>query len=129
MVIPEDLHYTKEHEWVRVEGSKATVGITDYAQDALGDVVFVDLPSVGNAVIADASMAEVESTKSVSTIYAPLAGTVTSVNDLLSTEPQHINSDPYGNGWLCTLDLDDPASVTDLLSATDYRQLIDGPNQ
>jgi glycine cleavage system H protein len=123
MVIPGDLRYTKEHEWVRIDGDNAVVGITDYAQDALGDVVFVDLPVVGTIVTADQPMAEVESTKSVSTIYAPVSGTVTSVNQDLAQSPQSINSDPYGAGWLCVIAPTSGESLDALLSADDYTEL------
>ena len=100
MNIPEDLRYSPEHEWVRVEGSRARIGITDYAEDALGDIVFVDLPTAGSAVERGGQMGEVESTKSVSEIYAPLTGTVTAMNEALSTAPEQINRDPYGEGWI-----------------------------
>ena len=105
MNIPEDLRYSPEHEWVRLDGTTVRVGITDYAQDALGDIVFVDLPAVGTEVEAGGQLGEVESTKSVSEIYAPLAGTVTAVNDALTAGPETINQDPYGEGWLCELEL------------------------
>ena len=105
MNIPEDLRYSPEHEWVRVEGTRARIGITDYAQDALGDIVFVDLPSVGSAVEQGGQFGEVESTKSVSEIYAPLSGTVAAVNDALTANPERINQDPYGEGWICELEL------------------------
>lgn len=123
MVIPGDLRYTKEHEWVRVDGEAVVVGITDYAQDALGDVVFVDLPAVGTVVTADQPMAEVESTKSVSTIYAPVSGTVTSINQDLAQSPQAINSDPYGTGWLCVIAPASVDSLDALLSADEYTEL------
>ncbi len=105
MNIPEELRYSPEHEWVRVEGTRARIGITDYAQDALGDIVFVDLPTVGTEVEQGGQLGEVESTKSVSEIYTPLAGTVTAVNDALNSTPERINEDPYGEGWICELDL------------------------
>ena len=101
MQIPEDLRYSTDHEWVRVEGGRARVGITDFAQDALGDVVFVDLPDVGAAVAAGASISEVESTKSVSDIYAPVSGTIVEVNAELGDAPERLNEDPYGEGWIC----------------------------
>ena len=105
MNIPEDLRYTNDHEWVRVEGKQVRVGITDYAQDALGDVVFVELPKVGDTVEVGGSLGEVESTKSVSDLYAPVSGTVVSVNDMLDASPGKLNEDPYGEGWICVLDL------------------------
>jgi glycine cleavage system H protein len=122
MNIPEDLRYSAEHEWVRVEGGKARLGITDYAQDALGDIVYVALPKVGDSVTVGGQLGEVESTKSVSEIYAPVAGTVTAVNDALSDNPEKINQDPYGEGWICEVDLEggDPA---DLLDAAAYAEL------
>ncbi len=126
MQIPEDLRYSTDHEWIRVEDGKARIGITDYAQDALGDVVFVDLPDVGAAVEAAASISEVESTKSVSDIYAPVSGTVTEVNTDLADAPERLNEDPYGEGWICVIELSDAAQLDKLLSADDYRALVEG---
>jgi glycine cleavage system H protein len=123
MDIPEDLRYSPEHEWVRVDGTRVRVGITDYAQDALGDIVFVDLPSVGSEVEAGGQLGEVESTKSVSEIYAPLAGTVTAVNDALTGAPERLNQDPYGEAWICELELAPGADPGALLDATAYRDL------
>ena len=123
MSIPEDLRYTNDHEWVRVEGDQVRVGITDYAQDALGDVVYVELPSVGDAVELGGSMGEVESTKSVSDIYAPIAGTVAAVNDALEATPGKLNEDPYGEGWLCVIDVADSAQLDALLDASAYEEL------
>jgi glycine cleavage system H protein len=123
MNIPEDLRYSPEHEWVRLDGTTVRVGITDYAQDALGDIVFVDLPAVGSAVEAGGQLGEVESTKSVSEIYAPLAGTVTAVNDALTGGPERINEDPYGEGWLCELELAPHADPGSLLDAVAYGDL------
>jgi len=123
MNIPEDLRYSPEHEWVRVEGTRVRVGITDYAQDALGDIVFVDLPSVGSEVEAGGQLGEVESTKSVSEIYAPLAGTVTAVNDALTGAPERMNQDPYGEAWICELELAPGADPDALLYAAAYRDL------
>jgi glycine cleavage system H protein len=125
MHVPEDLRYTADHEWARVEGSRVRIGITDYAQDALGDVVFVQLPEPGTAVAAGASMSEVESTKSVSDVYAPVTGTIVEVNGELTDAPQRLNDDPYGEGWLCVIEPDDPASVSGLLDAAAYRKLIE----
>jgi glycine cleavage system H protein len=127
-VVPEGLHYTAEHEWVTAtEGdpSVVRVGITDYAQDQLGDVVFVQLPAVGASVGAGESVAEVESTKSVSEIYAPLAGEVTAVNEALAESPELINSDPYGSGWMMELRIADTDAVSGLLDATAYQALVD----
>ena len=126
MLIPDDLRYSTDHEWIRVEGDKVRVGITDYAQDALGDVVFVDLPEVGAAVDAAASISEVESTKSVSDIYAPVSGTIAEVNADLGDAPERLNEDPYGEGWICVIELNDPAQLDSLLTAADYRQLVEG---
>lgn len=125
MSVPSHLKYTKEHEWVLIEGEKAKIGITDYAQDALGDIVFIQLPDVGRTVGADESFSEIESTKSVNDVYAPLSGTVASVNEALRDRPELLNSDPYGEGWICELAgiaLDSAA----LMSAEEYTQLIGG---
>jgi glycine cleavage system H protein len=122
---PENLRYSKEHEWVALDGARARVGITDYAQDALGDVVFVQLPEVGTSVAAAASVAEVESTKSVSDIYAPVAGTVIEVNESLNDAPEQLNTDPYGTGWIFVLEASDPAAVDSLLDAAAYRRLVE----
>jgi glycine cleavage system H protein len=126
MDVPDDLRYSPDHEWVRVEDGRARIGITDYAQDALGDVVFVSLPAVGAGVKAGEGMSEVESTKSVSDIYAPVSGTVVEVNDVLADNPQTVNEDPYGAGWLCVIELSDATEVDTLLAADDYRALVDG---
>jgi glycine cleavage system H protein len=126
MNVPDDLRYTKDHEWVRVEGGRVRIGITDYAQDALGDVVFVQVPDVGTSVGAGDSFSEVESTKSVSDIYAPVAGTVVDVNSELGDAPQRVNDDPYGEGWLCVIEISDPSQLDGLLDADAYRALIDG---
>jgi glycine cleavage system H protein len=126
MDIPEDLRYSADHEWARVEGSEVKVGITDYAQDALGDVVFVDLPAVGATFKKGESLAEVESTKSVSEIYAPLAGTISQVNAELGENPARLNEDPYGDGWICVITVDDSSQVDELLDAEGYRALIEG---
>ncbi len=125
MDFPEGLSYSAEHEWVAVEGTRARVGITDFAQDALGDVVYVQLPDVGLEVLAHASCAEVESTKSVSEIYAPLTGTVVEVNAALVDEPELVNQEPYGKGWILVLELADPGEVATLLDAAGYRRLVE----
>ncbi len=124
MLIPGDLRYSTDHEWVRVDGNRVTVGITDYAQDALGDVVFVQLPEQGASVAAGESMSEVESTKSVSDIFAPLAGRVVAVNEEVASKPELLNADPYGAGWLFVLEVD-PSSVETLLDAAAYRALTE----
>lgn len=123
MNVPENLRYSSDHEWVRVEDSGARIGITDFAQDALGDVVYVELPSVGANVELGASMGEVESTKSVSDIYAPLTGTVVEINEQLESAPHQINEDPYGEGWLCLIQPDDPGQIDALLDAEAYLAL------
>ena len=125
MNVPEDLRYSKEHEWVRVDGETAVIGITDYAQDALGDVVYVDPPDVGADLSAGDSFGEVESTKSVSELYAPVSGTVSSVNDDLADGPDKVNTDPYGDGWVCAVVLADPSELDGLLDAAAYRALIE----
>ena len=123
-MFPEDLRYTAEHEWVRVDGTSARVGITDYAQQALGDIVYVSLPAVGAAVRAGEPLGEVESTKSVSDVYAPLTGTVRARNDALDASPELVNSDPYGAGWLVEIDVDESADGAALLGAAEYEKLV-----
>lgn len=125
MEYPEELRYSKEHEWVRVEGNRAIVGITDYAQDALGDVVFVQLPDAGLQVIANASISEIESTKSVSEVYAPVTGTVVEVNATLEDAPEQLNTDPYGAGWIFVVELADAAELNGLLDAAGYRAFLE----
>jgi glycine cleavage system H protein len=126
MNIPQELRYSPDHEWTRLEDGKVRIGITDYAQDALGDVVYVELPEVGRVVSGGDSFSEVESTKSVSEIYAPVAGTVVEVNNDLVDNPEKINEEPYGEGWICVIELADPGEVTGLLDAEGYRALIEG---
>jgi glycine cleavage system H protein len=126
MNIPANLTYSKDHEWVRADGDTVTVGITEYAQDALGDVVFVEIPEQGSTVTAGESFTEVESTKSVSDIYAPVSGTIVAVNDALEGEPELLNSDPYGDGWICSIRMSDPAELDALLDAEGYRALTEG---
>ena len=120
------MRFTKDHEWVRLDGDVATVGISKHAADALGDVVFVDVPEVGRAVAAGESFSEVESTKSVSDIYAPVSGTVVEVNAELADNPERLNDDPYGDGWICVIEVTDPAQVEALLDVEGYRRLIEG---
>ncbi len=124
MNVPDELRYTSDHEWVRIEGGRIRIGITDYAQDALGDVVYVQLPEPGAEVDAGASFSEVESTKSVSDIYAPVAGVVAEVNTELVDAPQKLNEDPYGDGWICVIEPSDPGAAEKLLDAAAYRDLI-----
>ena len=125
MEFPEQLRYSEEHEWVAVEGVRARIGITDFAQDALGDVVYVELPGVGANVLAHASCAEVESTKSVSEIFSPLTGTIVEVNTALDDAPEQVNKDPYGGGWIFVVEMADPAEVDGLLDAAAYRALVE----
>jgi glycine cleavage system H protein len=126
MDLPADLLYSKDHEWVKVEpGDRARIGITDYAQDALGDVVYVQVPSVGATVAAGDSVSEVESTKSVSDVYAPLSGRVVEVNDALADQPQLVNEDPYGAGWLCVIEMSAPAELDEMLDAAAYVALTE----
>ena len=124
MNIPAELSYTSDHEWVLIEGSIARIGITDYAQDALGDVVYVELPAVGTTLVAGDSIAATESTKSVSDIYAPVSGKVTEINDALDAAPGVLNEDPYGEGWLCLVDLGDDGDQSKLMDAAAYEALI-----
>jgi glycine cleavage system H protein len=126
MQVPEQFRYSSDHEWVSLEGNRVRVGITDYAQDALGDVVYVQVPAVGTVVAAGDSFGEVESTKSVSDVYAPVSGVVVAVNDTLAAAPETLNSDPYGAGWLCEIEVDDAGQVATLLDAAAYQALIEG---
>ena len=125
MELPEDLKYTREHEWVSIDGSVATIGITDHAQEQLGDVVFVELPSVGDRVEKADAFGVVESTKAVSDVYAPLSGEVAEVNDDLPDNPELINEDPYGDGWMVKVQIGDTADLDDLMSADEYRKFIE----
>ena len=126
MNVPENLMYTSDHEWILLDGSKGKIGITDYAQDALGDVVFVDMPSLGEVVSSGQTVSEVESTKSVSDIYAPLAGTIIEINAELDNSPELVNDDPYGDGWIFVIEFSDASTVKDLLIPQKYRELIEG---
>jgi len=126
MNVPEQLRYSSDHEWLSRDGSRARVGITDYAQDALGDVVYVQLPNVGDSVAAGDTFGEVESTKSVSDIYAPVGGTVVAVNDALADAPQLLNEDPYGEGWICDIEMNDVEQFDALLEAPAYTKLVEG---
>jgi glycine cleavage system H protein len=121
---PDDLKYHREHDWARIEGEEATFGITWYAQDALGEVVFYEPPEVGSEIAKDATYAEVESVKAVSDVIAPLSGEITAVNDELSDSPERINEDPYGAGWLVKVRLSDSGEVDGLLDAGAYKQLL-----
>ncbi len=122
---PEDIKYHKEHTWVKVSGSKATVGITDYAQDALGDIVYIDLPEVDTTVEANTEMSEIESTKATSAVIAPVSGTIVEVNDKLSDSPEIINEDPYGKGWIAVIAMENPSEADELMDADDYEKYIE----
>ena len=124
MNVPEKLLYSSDHEWALVTGSRATVGITDYAQDALGDVVYVELPELGAQLSQGEIMGEVESTKSVSELYSPVSGTVIEINEDLFGAPQRLNEDPYGSGWICVVTVDDTSELGSLLDAPAYTALI-----
>ena len=125
MNVPDDRGYTNDHEWARLEDGRVRVGITDFAQDALGDVVFVQLPELGASLDAGGSLGEVESTKSVSDIYAPISGTVVEINAELGDAPQRLNEDPYGEGWICVIEPAGGAALDALLDAEAYRQLTE----
>ncbi len=124
MEFPEDLKFSKEHEWVLVEGGVATVGITDYAQDQLGDIVFVELPAVGDKVSKEDAFGVVESVKAVSDIYAPVSGKVVEVNDDLPENPEMLNEDPYGDGWIIKIEMSDPEEIQDLMTAAEYEEYV-----
>ena len=123
-MIPADLRYHKEHEWVRVDGQKAILGISDFAQDALGDVVFVQLPSVETMIALDQEIGEVESTKATSSIYSPVSGKIVKVNTELEDHPEYLNKDPYGQGWLAVVELSNPAEVNSLMTASQYEEFL-----
>lgn len=125
MKFPKKLRYTREHEWVQIEGSQATVGITDYAQHELGEVVFVELPKVGDSVTKDEPFGVVESVKAASDIYAPLSGEVTEINDDLVSSPELINDDPYGDAWLVRVEMSDKSEVEHLMTATEYQEFVE----
>ena len=118
--VPEDLHYSKDHEWIRVEGDVGTIGITDHAQNSLGDVVYVELPKVGESFSAHESFGSVESVKAVSEIFTPVGGEVTEVNESLQDEPEKVNADPYGEGWMIRVRMSSPGEVDSLLNAAEY---------
>lgn len=127
MELPEDLRYTREHEWVALQGDVAIVGITDHAQEQLGDVVYVELPGVGDRVSKAEPFGVVESTKAVSDVYAPISGEVTEINDDLPDNPELVNEDPYGDGWLVKIQVADPSELDDLMSAAEYRAFLETP--
>ncbi len=123
-MIPEELRYHKEHEWVRLDGQTVTLGISDFAQDALGDVVFVDLPTVGTEMTANQEIGEVESTKATSSLYSPVGGKILRVNDELQDHPEYLNQDPYGKGWIAVIELTNPADVEALMTASQYEEFL-----
>lgn len=125
MNLQADLKYTKEHEWVRIEGNQATIGITDYAQDSLGDIVFVELPSVGESIEASETFGVVESVKTASDLYSPVSGKVLEVNEGLSDSPELVNQEPYGQGWMIIVELDNPAELDDLMDAEQYQSMVE----
>lgn len=125
MNFPDDIKYHREHTWVKVAGKKATVGITDYAQDALGDIVYIDLPEIDAEITKDSEFSEIESTKATSSVIAPVSGTVIEVNEDLEESPEIINEDPYGKGWIAVVELTDPSELDDLLDGADYERYIE----
>lgn len=121
---PDDIKYHREHAWVRTEGKRATVGITDFAQQQLGDIVYIDLPEVDTEIDADSELSEIESTKATSPVVSPVSGTVVEVNEDLADSPEIINEDPYGNGWLVVLDMSDASELNDLMSRAEYEKFL-----
>jgi glycine cleavage system H protein len=121
---PTDLRYHEEHEWIRVDGKQATVGISNFAQDALGDIVFIDMPKVGTAVAAGQQIGEVESTKTTSSIYTPVSGKIVNVNADLKDHPEVVNADPYGKGWMVVIELSDPGQINGLMTAAQYEEFL-----
>lgn len=124
--VPEDLHYSKDHEWVRVDGDTAIVGITDYAQDSLGDVVYVELPKVGDQFAANESFGSVESVKAVSEVFSPVSGEIAAINESLTDEPEKVNGDPYGDGWMIRVKMSSRGEVDSLLTAAEYEDFTKG---
>jgi len=122
---PENLKYHREHTWVKATGKRATIGITDHAQEALGDIVYIDLPDVDTAVEANSEMAEIESTKATSAVISPVSGTVIEVNEELSESPEIINEDPYGKGWIAVVEIDDASELDDLMDASEYERYLE----
>ena len=121
---PDDIKYHREHAWVRIEGKRATIGITDYAQQQLGDIVYVDLPETETEIDADSELSEIESTKATSPVVSPVTGTIVEVNEDLADTPEIINEDPYGNGWLVVLEMSDPQELNDLMSKSEYEKFL-----
>ncbi len=127
--VPEDLHYSKDHEWVRVEGDVAVIGITDYAQNSLGDVVYVELPKADEEFAANESFGSVESVKAVSEMFSPVSGSVIAVNEALADEPEKVNGDPYGEGWMIRVRMSSPGEVDSLLTAAEYEDFTKGETE
>jgi glycine cleavage system H protein len=125
MNFPEDLKYHKEHTWVRLSGNRATIGITDYAQDELGDIVYIDLPDVDAEIEKDSEFTEIESTKATSTVIAPVSGTIVEVNEELDETPELINESPYDKGWIVVVEMSDPSEIDDLLDSSDYERFVE----
>jgi glycine cleavage system H protein len=123
-VNPDDIKYHREHAWVRIEGKHATIGITDFAQQQMGDIVYVDLPEIDTEIDADSELSEIESTKATQPVVSPVSGTVVEVNEDLADSPEIINEDPYGNGWLVVVDVNDPAELNDLMSKAEYEKFL-----
>ena len=122
---PADLKYHKEHSWIRLSGKKATVGITNYAQESLGDIVYIDLPEVENTIEANTEMTEIESTKTTSPVISPVSGNITEVNEELSETPELINEDPYGKGWIAVIEVDDVSEIEELMDASEYEKYLE----
>jgi glycine cleavage system H protein len=122
---PDDARYHKEHTWARVSGKRATIGITDYAQDALGDIVYIDLPETDSVIEANSEISEIESTKATSAVIAPVSGKIVKVNDDLAESPEIINEDPYGKGWIAVVEMDNPAEADDLMDSSEYEKYIE----
>ena len=127
--VPEDLHYSKDHEWVRVEGDTAVVGITDYAQDSLGDVVYVELPKEGEPFAANEPFGSVESVKAVSEVFSPVSGEISGTNETLTDQPEKVNEDPYGSGWMIRVKMSNPGEVDSLLTAAEYEDFTKGDTE
>ena len=126
---PTNLRYHEEHEWIRVEGKQATLGISDFAQDALGDIVFIDMPKPGTNVTAGQQLGEIESTKTTSALYTPVSGTIVKINAELKDHPEVVNTDPYGKGWIAVIELSDPAQVEKLMTASQYEKFLASQNK
>ncbi|MGA2193106.1 MAG: glycine cleavage system protein GcvH [Nitrospirota bacterium] len=122
---PEDLKYHKEHSWVKVDGNRATIGITDYAQESLGDIVYIDLPELESSIDADGEIGEIESTKATSSVISPVSGTIVKVNSVLEDTPETINEDPYGKGWIVVVDMDDPKELSGLMDVEEYGKFVE----